>query len=1338
MNSMFYGCSSLISLDLPNIDDSNIINMNSMFYGCSSLIYLNLSNFVISDMNSTFYGCSSLTFLNLSNVGISDLYSMNSTFYGCSSLMSLDLPNIDISNVKNMNSMFYGCSLLTFLDLHNFNTFLVTNMDYMFYGCSSLTSINLSGFNTLNVKSMNSMFKFCSSLISLDLSNFNTSNVNNMDSIFEYCSSLATLNLSSFNTTNLKTMNSFFSGCSSLISLDLSSFNTSNVIYMHSMFYDCSSMTYLILSNFDTSNVKEMYSMFSGCSILTSLDLSNFKTSKLEKMNYMFYGCSSLTSLDLGNFDTSNVNWMNSMFYGCSSLISLDLRSFITSSVKWMYSMFYGCSSLISLDLTKFDTSQVMNINSMFYGCSSLISLDLTNFDTSQVINMNFMFYGCSSLTYINLSNFITSKVQSMNSMFYGCFSLTTLDLSSFDTSLVTDMNQMFYKCSSLISLNLSNFNTPQINNINNMFAFCSNLEYINLQNFKDIKLMSYQNIFYESSECFVLCINDNFNKNIIFSQIGNKCITFDCSTDWKLKSKIRVNINGLCYDENNTDILYKYEYNGKYYENCLYGNLFNNSTISRCNCDYEKCSSCPKEALKESLCSNCKTNFYPIENDTSNIDKYINCYKEPIGYYLDIDIYRKCYNICDHYIQKEYKENNITRKILSISSNAKVVYECKSDDNSNSNCNFQNIENNTEILNIIKENIVALYSPDDGKSQVIKGENNTIFQITSGKNELELLEGGFLNNQNISILDLGECENTLKEHYHINESDSLIILKKENTLGKPSEKNVEYEVFEPYNFKPLNLSICKGNTINIYVKAELSENTRSIYENMKSLGYDMLNINDPFYQDICIPYKNENNTDILLSDRINYIYNNKDSQCQSNCQFSSYLKNSLYLNCTCEAGSDNVDNKKEEDKFSGKKLYESFFDVLKYSNFKIIKCYNLVLSKNVVSKNFGSIIIMVNFSIYLICLITFIIKGIIPLMNQIKIFKPKRKDIINNFNKNNIIHGNKKENKENKNIRGKNIKNKKIFHPVKKNIYLDKLISKGKIGSSNRKNEGKKIIKKPKLLKPFDFNFPNSKKNFPSSKERLALSNRQNNIINIRPLTIKKAKPQKKLDSFELNNLEYDEAIIWDKRSFIRIYWDILCREHKILFTFFFCNDYNLLNIKYARFIFLVSTDMAMNVFFFSDESMHKIFLNYGKYNFIQQIPQIVYTTIISQLMEIFLCYLSLTDKHIYAIKNLNQTFRAIKLRGILKCIKIKLVSFFIFTFIILGCYWYIVSVFCAVYENTQIIFLKDCLSSFGLGLLYPFAIYIIPSLLRIIAIRNPKQKLKCIYKLSDIIPFF
>ena len=73
-----------------------------------------------------------------------------------------------------------------------------------------------------------------------------------------------------------------------------------------------------------------------------------------------------------------------------------------------------------------------------------------------------------------------------------------------------------------------------------------------------------------------------------------------------------------------------------------------------------------------------------------------------------------------------------------------------------------------------------------------------------------------------------------------------------------------------------------------------------------------------------------------------------------------------------------------------------------------------------------------------------------------------------------------------------------------------------------------------------------------------------------------------KNLSDYELNELEYKEALKIDNRTFIQIYYANLKRENIILFTFFQCNDYNLLYIKIARFIFLLTTDMAMNVFFF------------------------------------------------------------------------------------------------------------------------------------------------------------
>ena len=59
---------------------------------------------------------------------------------------------------------------------------------------------------------------------------------------------------------------------------------------------------------------------------------------------------------------------------------------------------------------------------------------------------------------------------------------------------------------------------------------------------------------------------------------------------------------------------------------------------------------------------------------------------------------------------------------------------------------------------------------------------------------------------------------------------------------------------------------------------------------------------------------------------------------------------------------------------------------------------------------------------------------------------------------------------------------------------------------------------------------------------------------------------------------------------------------------------------------------------------------------------PQIVYSTIVSQLIDIFLCFLSLTDKYYYQIKSLNIKAKSKKKR-IIEIIKLKLYFFYIFT---------------------------------------------------------------------------
>ena len=183
----------------------------------------------------------------------------------------------------------------------------------------------------------------------------------------------------------------------------------------------------------------------------------------------------------------------------------------------------------------------------------------------------------------------------------------------------------------------------------------------------------------------------------------------------------------------------------------------------------------------------------------------------------------------------------------------------------------------------------------------IIQGKNNFSYQITNSKNDLEILNNINNKSNKFSIIDLGKCEELLKNHYHIDEQDSLLIIKYEKITNISSEKTLQYEIYEPYTKKKLNLSICSNTTIDIYTPIIISDKLQNLYKKLNNLGYDLFDINSQFYQDICTPYSSSDNTDVLLIDRINYYYNNNETVCQSNCKFSNYLINSQHIKCDCD-----------------------------------------------------------------------------------------------------------------------------------------------------------------------------------------------------------------------------------------------------------------------------------------------------------------------------------------------------------------------------------------------------------------------------------------------------
>ena len=56
-------------------------------------------------------------------------------------------------------------------------------------------------------------------------------------------------------------------------------------------------------------------------------------------------------------------------------------------------------------------------------------------------------------------------------------------------------------------------------------------------------------------------------------------------------------------------------------------------------------------------------------------------------------------------------------------------------------------------------------------------------------------------------------------------------------------------------------------------------------------------------------------------------------------------------------------------------------------------------------------------------------------------------------------------------------------------------------------------------------------------------------------------------------------------------------------------------------------------------------------------------------------------------------------------------------------------------MYKNTQVHLIKDTLICFGLSLIYPLLLYLLPGVFRIMSLRAKNANRECLYKISKIL---
>ena len=224
-------------------------------------------------------------------------------------------------------------------------------------------------------------------------------------------------------------------------------------------------------------------------------------------------------------------------------------------------------------------------------------------------------------------------------------------------------------------------------------------------------------------------------------------------------------------------------------------------------------------------------------------------------------------------------------------------------------------------------------------------------------------------------------------------------------------------------------------------------------------------------------------------------------------------------------------------------------------------------------------------------------------------------------------------------------------------------------------------------------------------------------------------------LNIHELNTLDYNIAILVDKRTFFQYYCSLIRKKQIIIFTFVPIDDYNLVSLKISLFLLTFSLYMTVNAFFFTDHTMHQIYENNGM-NFLEHIRIIIYSSLISSVVTTLLKQLSLSENNILSIKKAKYMKVTLKrAKDVQSYLKVKFIIYFIVSFILNLLFWYFISCFCAVYTNTQLILIKDSLISFGISMLYPFGINLLPAIFRIPALRATKKDKICVYKFSQLL---
>ena len=630
-----------------------------------------------------------------------------------------------------------------------------------------------------------------------------------------------------------------------------------------------------------------------------------------------------------------------------------------------------------------------------------------------------------------------------------------------------------------------------------------------------------------------------------------------------------------------------------------LLDKFFYNETRKEYRPCYKTCKKCSKGGNGEAHnCLECEQGymFRPGDNPHNNCVVYSEFYYiDSYNQYKSMDILQcpeeakylvkdKNYCISDCKKEKKYKFLYGGNCISSCPQETKNVdFICQEDPNkptlTKHRINIMPDEDNyLKVVKPLAKAYVNEYSYTKNHIALYENEKVNIILYEDGQNLEDI-------SLDMPKVDFQNCATKINNNFNLENNALTSVIEKKDK--NKNHQETEYYFFHPVSGEQLEVdNLCENETIIIKenLTSFLDENTTTFKLQMSLVeqGINIFDLNDGFYKDIRYDFDNPGKRDIALRDRVREAYPNA-TLCEEGCRNEGIDLGDMTARCDCSFRSFSQNSIVKENALLDN-LVGEVFDFIDDSNILVVKCYKYIIKY--FTRSIGGIITIIVISLNII--FSFIL--FCCQFNSIKKYILK---VTKGFLKFLQIFNNKIEVNPPKKI--KNEKNKNNFNEKRR--------------KSNRASTKLGIKPEGDILKT---------KNKDEKYAKINVTEYQTTIDNT-------MEEEKKIKDFYKeyletppDEMEFDDAIKKDERTFCQYFYDNLKEKQIIANTFFASDEIKKRSIKLILFNLNLVLYFVINGLFFSEVYISELYNIKDEdehfFSFIpRSIDRMIYATIVS-----------------------------------------------------------------------------------------------------------------------------